>query len=215
MRLDRRVEFNERSRAYPARALVDTSIPRNKSWRLNTWLDQGDEGACVGFAWAHELAAYPVPVNTITNEFARQLYHEAKLVDPWPGEDYEGTSVLAGAKVVKAKGYISEYRWAFGLDDLALAVSHLGPAVIGVNWYEGMNSVWDCKRLHPFYPFTPKGGHAILVTGVNVTNRYFTLRNSWGRNWGYDGACRVGFNLMETLLMDDGEACIPMARRLP
>jgi hypothetical protein len=63
-------------------------------------LDQGKEGACVGFAWSHELAAYPVRVE-VDDEFARsKIYAEAQKIDEWPGEAYHGTSVLAGAKVV-------------------------------------------------------------------------------------------------------------------
>jgi hypothetical protein len=210
MILDRRVEFDERSRLYAATDVIYDDTPRSKRWRCDPYLDQGSEGACVGFAWAHELAAYPEPVPIVSNEFARNIYRSAKLIDPWPGEDYEGTSVLAGAKTVQNLGYISEYRWAFGLQDLILAVGHLGPAVLGVNWYDGMDGVWECGQLHS--TGTSRGGHAILCSGVNVRERYFVLHNSWGREWGSGGNARVSYQLMDRLLRDDGEACIPLVR---
>jgi hypothetical protein len=216
MKLDRRIEFDERSRNYRAVSLIDrqTMAPRSKRWRCNPYLDQGTEGACVGFAWAHELAAEPDPVRDMSNIFAQNIYYSARQVDPWPGEDYEGTSVLAGAKVCKELRYISEYRWAFGLEDLILAVGHLGPAVLGVNWYEGMDDTWDCGRLH-FSSTRALGGHAILCSGVNVRDKYFVLHNSWGKDWGTGGNARVGFQLMNSLLQDQGEACIPVTRRQP
>src|SRR5688572_15007850 len=109
-KLDRLIEFDEKSRSFPIRTLVADKQPRSYSWRGNVVLDQGSEGACVGFAWAHELNARPVVVPDIDAADARSIYTDARKMDEWPGEDYEGTSVLAGAKVVQAAGHITEYR---------------------------------------------------------------------------------------------------------
>jgi hypothetical protein len=77
-RLDRLPQFDERSRGYPIRALVTEQAPlRSRGWACPTWLDQGQEGACVGFSWSHELCAYPVPVGSIDDEFARRLQRGA------------------------------------------------------------------------------------------------------------------------------------------
>ncbi len=108
---DRKQQFDERSREYPIRTMVSEK-PRSYTWGCLAHLDQGVEGACVGYAWSHELAARPVVVRDLTNESAYHIYKEAQKIDPWEG-DYEGTSVLAGAQIVAAQGYISEYRWAF------------------------------------------------------------------------------------------------------
>ena len=74
-RLDRRVQFDERSRAFPIRALVGDRPRRGYTWRGDDeWypgehqlplLDQCPRhgrcgGGCVGFGWALELAARPV-----------------------------------------------------------------------------------------------------------------------------------------------------------
>ena len=57
---DRLVQFDERSRAFPIRALIDADAkPRSYTWQCPVWLDQGTEGACVGFGVSHEAAARP------------------------------------------------------------------------------------------------------------------------------------------------------------
>lgn len=209
---DRRVQFDERSRSFPIRTLVPKT-PRSYSWRPGPSLDQGSEGACVGFAWAHEMAARPSVIERVTSEFARQrIYYEARKIDAWPGEAYEGTSVIAGAKVCKNLGAIREYRWAFGLEDLRLAVGHAGPAVLGVNWYEGMEETDSKGFIHATGQVL--GGHCIVCFGVNHKEKFFRLQNSWGPGWGMGGGnCLVSFDDMAKLLAEDGEACIPIGRK--
>lgn len=207
---DRIVSFDEKSRQYPIRELVPER-PRSYTWKCDTWLDQGYEGACVGFGWSHELAAKP-KVIPVTNASARALYNQAKTLDDDPGEDYEGTSVIAGAKAVQANGYMKEYRWAFGLGDLVLAVGHAGPAVLGLNWYDSMYKPNADGFLIPNDKLA--GGHCILCIGVNVSKQYFIVHNSWGKDWGDNGEAKIAFVDMDRLLHEEGEACIPVTRVL-
>lgn len=209
-RLDRVVQFDEKSRSFPIRQLVATKAPRSYTWRVDTWLDQGQEGACVGFSWSHELAGRPKVVKNITNDSARKVYNRARQLDEWPGESYDGTSVLAGAKAIQETGYVKEYRWAFGLNDLILAVGYQGPAVLGVNWYEGMFDTDQKGFIHVTGDIA--GGHAIICHGVNVKEKYFKLHNSWGKDWGVNGECKISFDDMNRLLREYGEACIPVVR---
>jgi hypothetical protein len=209
---DRLPEFDERSRAFPIRSLLASARPRSYTWACDVVLDQGAEGACVGFGWAHELAARPVVAAFVTNELARLIYREAQRVDEWPGEApaYEGTSVLAGAKTARLLGHIPEYRWAFGLDDLKLAVGYAGPAVIGVNWYEGMIEP-DRGMITPSGSIV--GGHCVAVVGISMSRQDFTILNSWGAGWGSNGRTRISWSDMERLLDEQGEACIPVLRQ--
>lgn len=210
-RLDRVVQFDERSRAFPIRELVPKK-QRSYTWRCDEWLDQGREGACVGFAWAHDMAARPKVIVTNTQQ-ALLIYREAQRLDEWPGEAYSGTSVLAGAKVVSKLGYMPQYRWAFGLDDLILAVGYAGPAVLGINWYEGMYDTDAKGYIHPTGQLM--GGHAILCHSVNIPGKYFVLHNSWGKdNFGVQGKAKISFDDMGRLLHEQGEACVPVVRAL-
>lgn len=237
-RLDRVVQFDERSREYPIRELLvgdaeAAPMPTSKAWGCRLWNDQGREGACVGFAWSHELVAEPVPISAGPH-VATRIYKRAQFLDPWPGEDYSGTSVLAGAKAVQElrsmkKQIMPEYRWAFGVDDLMLSTSKFGPAVIGVNWYEGMFRPDEKGFIR--VSGRVMGGHAILVRGIGIKHvagtavadrtaatidrdaSYFIMRNSWGKDWGRNGDCFISVNDMSRLLNERGEACIPVLRR--
>ena len=208
-RLDRLVQFDERSLSFPIRSAVGDKAPRSYTWRCTPRLDQGPDGACVGFSMAHEVAARPKELPA-DYSLAMNIYREAQKIDPWPGENYEGTSVLAGVKMLKSLGYVEQYRWGFSLNDLVLAVGYQGPAVIGSWWYDEMFEPRDCGRIH--VGGQRSGGHAYLVNGVSVADRTFTIHNSWGASWGTNGEVLISWGDMERLLAEDGEACIPMVR---
>lgn len=212
-RLGRLVQFDERSRGFPVAATVTGKKPRSYTWRCSTFLDQGREGACVGFTMAHELAARPVPVAGVTAAQAQAIYREAQKIDPWPGENYEGTSTLAGIKILQRQGHITEYRWAFSLEELVLAVGYRGPCAIGVNWYQGMFSPDQLGFLRPVGRLA--GGHCTLVYSVNVREEFVRIHNSWGQDWGDGGTAKIRFADLARLLGEDGEAVFPTARARP
>jgi papain like protease len=216
VRLDRIAQFDDRSRNHPIRGVVELKPLVSKAWTLRKYLDQGQEGACVGFGYSAELAAQPEPVSGVTNQTARNLYWQAQKLDDMPGgsypgntdEVYEGTSVLAGAKAAVVDGYYTGYKWAFSEEDIALAISQLGPVVIGVNWYEGMYDPDSDGYLQVSGQVV--GGHCTLLKGINVEQDYYVLHNSWGKSWGLKGTAKLSRASMTTLLAQDGEACLPV-----
>jgi hypothetical protein len=211
IRLGRVPQFDERSRNFPIRALLDAGAkPRSYTWRLDTHLDQDNTPFCVGFSIAHELAARPVVVTHVDTMLAVGLYKRAQQLDEWPGEDYPGSSVLGGVKAASEGGYYDEYRWAFGIDDLIVAVGHHGPAVLGINWYRSMFGPDHDGTIH--VDGSLSGGHAILTNRVDVKHERFFLSNSWGVGWGLNGGCWISFTDLDRLLHEDGEACIPISR---
>jgi hypothetical protein len=213
--LGRLIEFDERSRNYPVRALLGAPRPaRSFTWTCPVNLDQGNVGACVGFSWAAELAAKPKPVAGIGNEIGTALYRRAQQLDQWPGEAYSGSSVIAGAKAVTERGHLAEYRWAFGPADALEAIAYRGPVVIGINWYEGMNRPDSTSgRIQPTGRIV--GGHAVLVNAVSIKRQDVTLHNSWSRGWGFRGTARLAWADFERLLNEDGECCVPVRRTTP
>lgn len=225
-RLDRIRQFDERSRSFgiaPMLAEQGHTKPRSYSWACDVVLDQGREGACVGFSIAQELRAKPKVVPNVDGSMAMRLYHAAQKIDPWAGGAYpgaspvyHGTSVLAGIKAAQAEGFFPEYRWAFGVADLALAVSYTGPAVLGIDWYSGMYRPLGFRNEVPRKWITRSGsivgGHAILCVGYNVKINSFLLHNSWGKSWGIDGRAWITYEDMDLLLRAGGEAVIPVKR---
>lgn len=222
-RLDRLEQFDEKSRQYPIRSTSERRgirDPRSYTWRCYDWFDQGREGACVAYALGHELAARPSEVKGIHDQFLKeQVYWEAQKIDPWPGgsypnadPNYEGTSVLAGIKILHKKKFFKEYRWAFGIDDLLIGIGYHGPAVLGVYWYEGMYRPDANGYVQPTGSIT--GGHAVLARAINVKTETVTIRNSWGREWGVDGDCYIKFDDLEKLIQNRGEAAFMLHRTI-
>lgn len=209
----RLVEFDERSKNYPIRTLLP-KITRRRSytWRCSVTLDQGDSPACAGFSVSQEAAAAPVEVPGITEQVAFDVYKRALQLDEWPGENYEGTSILGAIKAGKERGWYSEYRWAFNENDLCLAVGYQGPAVLGLWWYEGMMEPDSRGVIEP--TGWPVGGHAILCNGYSVITGMYRLHNSWGPSWGINGECFIYADDLRLLLKQEGEACIPVGRLL-
>lgn len=217
--------FDERSRNYPITAIVGKSLrPRNRTWKPGQILDQGSEGACVGFGWTAEALATPVKVSLDRvkadiprdpTDFSHFVYKSAQRIDEWEGENYSGTSVLAGAKVMKEVGTLKEYRWAFSTNDLLLGIAARGPAVLGIPWYDSMyeapNGVVSVKG-------RAVGGHCITAVGYRTSSKHFdgapsvVLVNSWGPEWGNNGVAEISVSDLDRLLQSGGEACIPVGR---
>lgn len=171
----------------------------SRFWEDELVLDQGSTSSCVGQAWSHWLSSPPI------EQFLRPLgiYDVCKFFDEWEGEEYDGTSVRAGAKILKMLGLISEYRWATSIDALAYSVLEEGPVVVGTDWYEGMDNGGVLKATGRIL-----GGHAWLIDGVNTETKMFRMKNSWGKDWGDQGRALVPFDQMQILLSSNGEVCL-------
>lgn len=124
-------------------------LPARTTDPLAWWdfYDQGQEGACVGFASSRMMSL----LNRRRYD-ARWLYHEAQKVDEWPGEGYDGTSVRAALGVLRARGHrefrdgkvgnesladgVLEYRWARSANEVAVALGteHLGYVTVLNSW---------------------------------------------------------------------------------
>lgn len=217
--------FDERSKDFPIRsAIAERPKRRTKRWRNGVILDQGREGACVGFGWTAEALSTPVAVDLTRlkaeapddpTAFAQSVYHRAKQLDTFPGEDYDGTSVLAGAKALKELGIVKEYRWCFKIEDVIDAILTKGPVVLGIYWYAGM---YDAPKGSLKVSGEKVGGHCITAVGfvlakdsVNGEDSIL-LQNSWGPSWGKWGLAEITVSDLSKLLEDDGEACVVTRR---
>ncbi len=176
-------------------------------------LDQGQEGKCVLYAWAHFLECSPLRTKVDMPTWADTGYVRAQGIDEFmdtPPE--EGTSIRAGAKVMQERGHISTYLWGQTVDVVDRWVRQNGPVVIGSPWHEGMAR----PDSEGFVNLTGSvlGGHAWLIRGSNSKRGVFRCRNSWGADWGDRGEFWITFEDLDTLLQRNAHACTTLETAL-
>ena len=212
-------EFDDRSLAY---SITDTLkeryeklVPINKVHLAPTCLDQGQEGACVGFATTHAILTEPIiqDPKIYNAKFAREsLYYPAQMNDQFPGGEYPGadprmggTSVLAVMKEAKKLGLIERYDWSFKPEDFILGIGYHGPSVVGTKWTDQMMRP-DNRGVVSTYGRVV-GRHAYLVYGINLRTNMALCLNSWGPdNYGVQGRFQIPLEALFDLLEDRGEA---------
>lgn len=219
-------QHDSRSLRFASAERIAPAPETPRTWTPGAVLDQGQEGSCVGHGWTGELLASPRPhvaTPDAGHRYAVSIYRDAQQIDEWVGEDYEGTSVLAGAKVVTGRGFLGEYRWALSIEDVRNAVISEGPVVIGIPWYSQMYSTrasglvevggdlvgGHCLLLHRYHP-------SMRIPGEDWHARFrvFGWVNSWGPGYGVKGKGLIRYEDLRDLLTGIGEACVPMDRKL-
>jgi hypothetical protein len=153
--------------------------------------DQGHEGACVGFGLSRMMSQL-----NRKRYFARWLWDFAKRTDEWqetnPGDD-EGTSVHAGADILRLLGHVPWKAAYAPLDDqptdfqerdLLQPVSAEG--VSTVRWATSASDVLD-------------------VLGYSDVG-YVDILNSWGRDFPH--LVRLPATVLDRLIGEDGEAAV-------
>jgi hypothetical protein len=231
--------FDPRSLNYRIGAYAGTALPTTgRLWRTGRVLDQGAEGACVGFACAAEAAATPRPVlGADTNDYARAWYLRAQDLDEWPGRSYSGTSVLAGCLVGRERRLWSGFRWAKSAEEFAAGIVHPrgGPGLAGVTWHADSYDTDANGVLRSGGPVV--GGHALCFPGfiperptaymrsrlralglldgfLSVGEPCFVAINSWGHGFGRNGLALVPVSLMRQWVAERAELAIPEGRSL-
>ena len=170
-------------------------------------LDQGEEGACVGFAHTQGYNSDPVR-HKLGNDYALDVYRKATLHDDWPNDDWtnsSGTSVRAGAEEMLKRGLIPAYAFTYSVTEIANWVLNKGPVIIGIDWYSGMDNPNKKNKYFIKPTGSKRGGHATLIEGVRwyrAKDDYFRILNSWGSNWGIAGRCKITANDLHDLLSE-------------
>jgi hypothetical protein len=179
-------------------------------------LDQGQLGSCTGNAGTNHLSAlYAADLSTLTlagktlgadagpdEDFAVELYHEATVVDGFPGEyppDDTGSSGLGVCKAAKKAGVIKRYKWGTTVKGVGHLLQTAG-AMLGTPWYQA----WFTPDAHGFIDADPNwqasgvaGGHELYVRGIEAwddhdpTKSVLVFDNSWGGSWGDAGCGRM------------------------
>ncbi len=116
--------------SYPNVSNIDEII---KCYRKdNRVLDQGNNGACTGYALAsiinyllwtkaisdneHNHVANPLEIKS-EKVSPKMLFNLARIYDEWDGEDYEGSSCRGAMKGWHKHGVCREHSWKFDADE--------------------------------------------------------------------------------------------------
>jgi hypothetical protein len=223
IRLGRRYAKDDRDKNYAAKrprkpGRLPLAAATYRNWYDLVWRgDQGNTSECVAYSALHRIENAPVTYRAAGPILKpNDVYEAAQEIDEWPGTNYDGTSVRAGAKVMQSKGLIKEYRWVYDMATFTDLVHYNGPLVVGTMWWWSLFSpVWakDAAGKYRWMLVIDEsegeaGGHAWLVNGVSRTSRTFRMLNSWGPSWGDKGHAWLSFETMEQLVFGQyGEAC--------
>lgn len=215
--LGRHIEHDPRSRTFPFLSTPVAAPPlRTVRWRrYGGVFDQGDLGSCTGNAGCGAMNTLPLHhagEHLYREADAIELYSEATRLDPYDGEyppDDTGSSGLAIAKALRARGLITEYRHAFSIDEAVSALMS-GPVITGVSWYEGFDH--PDVRGRVAIAGQVRGGHEFLAHGYELRpdplDSLVHCDNSWGNSWGVRGHFTMTARTWGELLDEQGDVTI-------
>jgi hypothetical protein len=193
--------------------LVKPGIVRRRWFVPPAW-DQQETLQCVAFSSLLWLNAGPVRNREATSAGTSNYYEACQQLDGI-ALPHEGSTVRASMQVAQSMGYITGYRWAFTVEDVAQWILTSGPCVLGTDW---LNSMFDTQsyRRKAFIKWDAgsgiAGGHAYCAFAVDLncacpdgTKGAVEMQNSWGMNWGVQGRAWLSFTALRALLAENGE----------
>jgi hypothetical protein len=110
--------------------------------RVPRILDQGEEGACTGFALAATINFLRFGQHENESVSPRMLYEMARRYDEWPGENYEGSSARGAMKGWARHGVCLDSDWPMklaGPDHLSPEIAERAQRIPGGAFYRVMH----------------------------------------------------------------------------
>ena len=172
---------------YPYSAVAPRAVAHvERVLRLPWWHwghDQGKEGSCVGHGISMERAITNIAqakalglLNPGRRYNPLDVWNEAKKIDEWPGEDYDGTSVRAGLDILRKRGHCE-------IDNGKTSPEDIGEGIKANRWARSVDDVLT----------------ALCYGDLD----YVDVLNSWGR--GFPHLTRMPATVLERLWKEDGE----------
>lgn len=206
-RLGRHVRHDPRSWQFPTPMAAHLVTVRHK--RHVPIFNQGQVGSCTGEAAIGCISTGPFAHRGLQSE-AVATYSDATRIDNirgvYPPTD-TGSSGLAVMKALRTKGLIKGYTHSFSLSQ-ALQALVLRPGITGISWRTGC----DDPDAHGIvrYEGSVRGGHEIVLAGLDVTKKLVWFDNSWGPSWGANGSFAMSWDDFGRALTDHGDVTFPM-----
>jgi len=127
--------------------------------------------------------------------------------------------------------YVGGYYGGCSEEAMRISLVRNGPLVVTYkatdqfgNYYDnGFNGIWHCNStttrsslppyLQQYYPFE-MSNHAVLLVGYGIDRytkeRYWIVRNSWGKNWGDGGFFRIARGTNECFIETGAMEAFPI-----
>jgi hypothetical protein len=181
-------------------------------------LDQGAEPYGVACALLSSLHAGPRRLSPSRTPHPGVLDTAAKALDTGlMGILEPSVSLRAGCRALRQFELIRAYHWSFDLDEIVNWLGSGRGIVLGLDWYAAMNRPDETGLIRIWGK--PEGGHAVFAFGVDPQAEVVLLQNDFGPGWGgwttrpgrrdFQGCCRLPFEDLRKLLIDNGEAVWP------
>jgi len=81
-------------------------------------------------------------------------------------------------------------------DDILKCLKSCHPVVFGMDVYESFRETKNIINI-PQSNEKLLGGHAMLIVGVDLNLKLYTIRNSWGADFGENGYCYASFDMID------------------
>lgn len=186
-------------------------------------LDQGQEGACTGFAlaaMANFLTAERVDGLFTERLSERMLYEMARRNDEWPGEDYSGSSARGAMKGWHKYGVCREKIWPYKFGDSGgdltherledarkcplgayfrvnhkdLVAMHSAIAETGMLYATSLvHKGWQSVKSGGVIQYSEKSIGGHAFVIVGYDEKGFWIQNSWGDGWGRSGFAHLSY----------------------
>lgn len=190
--------------------------------------NQGSEGTTTGFSAAYALTAEYKRVLGKSEVFsARSIFVEARRNDEWPGEDYEGSSILGAMKGLKEVGAYLEKDWPYErrkealpekkpvvqitaytripserTDLLVEALQSGKVVVISLQVTDDFAELGEGGKVQLSADPKITGGHSVALVGYDGASDEFTFANMWGTSWGSAGFGLIRRSDLQKLILD-------------
>lgn len=121
-----------------------------------------------------------------------------------------GNSALGACRAANNLGLIESYTHAFGIDH-ALHALVFRPVMTGIKWYSSFDSPDpDTGLVKITQRATIRGGHEVLVYGIDAERNVVWCWNSWGPKFGIGGRFSMSFDTWGLLLRERGDVTVPI-----
>jgi len=207
---------DDRDNKFPLSERLPVEQARNtwKYWWADGWWgNQHETEQCTAYSWLHWVSDGPVkhPKDKSPVENPVSFYEKEQVIDGLP-LPHQGSTVRAGAKILKSQNFILSYHWAQNIEDIKACLLTTGPLVVGTLWTTDMLTPNPKGIIRP--TGNSAGGHAYVLDGINLGKGLLRIKNSWGREWGKKGFAYIPISDFALLLTDHGEACLAIENPL-